>query len=66
MIPFHRFLIGTAIMFCAGMAWWSYDAYRLGDGTVQLVIAIAFAAGGGALSYYLKHLRRFLHPGSRH
>ena len=28
MILFHRFLIGTAILFCAGFAWWSLEASR--------------------------------------
>jgi len=64
MIPFHRFLIGTAIAFCAGMAWWSFSAYRLDGDQMQLAIAIVFVAAGAALSYYLKHLQRFLHPGS--
>lgn len=66
MIPFHRFLIGTAIAFCAGMAWWSYGAYRLAGDNVQLATTIAFVVGGAALTYYLTHLQRFLHPGARH
>ena len=28
MIPFHRFLITTAILFCVGFAAWAFVAYR--------------------------------------
>ena len=61
MIIFHRFLIGTAILFCAGFAWWSLAAYRVSGNTVQLSMAIAFGVATIALAYYLKNLRRFLH-----
>jgi hypothetical protein len=60
MITFHRVLIGTAILFCVGFAGWSGAAYRAGGGTVPLILAIAFGAGGVALGYYLRHLNRFL------
>ena len=61
MIIFHRFLIGTAIVFCAGFARWSLMAYRTSGEALQLSMAIAFAVAAIALSYYLKNLRRFLH-----
>ena len=61
MIIFHRFLIGTAIIFCAGFAWWSYAAYRASGSAGQLTLAIVFAVAALALAYYLKNLRRFLH-----
>lgn len=60
MIAFHRFLIGTAIVFCAGFAVWALLAFRAGGGTVPLVLGVVFAAATLALSYYLKNLRRFL------
>lgn len=61
MIPFHRFLISTAIIFCLGFAGWAFMAYRAtGDGR-NLAFAIGFAIAGGILGYYLKHLNRFLH-----
>ena len=60
MIPFHRFLIGTAIVFCGGLAVWMFSAYRAGGDTILLVLAVAFAIGAAALSYYLAHLSRFL------
>ena len=61
MIIFHRFLIGTAIVFCAGFAWWSQAAYRASGSTLQLALAIVFAVAALALAYYLKNLRRFLY-----
>lgn len=61
MIPFHRFLIGTAIVFCLGFAWWAFAAYRSTGGGRELAFAIAFAVAGAALGYYLKNLNRFLH-----
>ena len=60
MIPFHRFLIGTAILFCAGFAVWALAAFRAGGGAGPLVLSVAFAIAAAALSYYLKNLRRFL------
>ena len=60
MIPFHRLLISTAIVFCAGFtAWaaWSYGESRNG---ASLVLALGFAVATVALAYYLRHLKRFL------
>ena len=53
MIPFHRILITTGIVFCGGFALWS-----LWRG--QMALGIGFAALGVALTYYLRHLRRFI------
>jgi uncharacterized membrane protein YdjX (TVP38/TMEM64 family) len=61
MIPFHRFLIGTAICFCLGFAAWAFAGYRSTASTGQLALAIVFAGGGVLLGYYLKNLDRFLH-----
>ena len=60
MIAFHRFLIGTAILFCAIFAVWSIVAYRADGGAVPLALGIGFAAAGAGLGYYLKNLGRFL------
>ena len=60
MIPFHRLLIATAIVFCAGFAAWSAWDYRQTPSTGTLAVGITFAAAAAALSYYLRHLRRFL------
>ena len=60
MIPFHRFLITTAILFCVGFAGWAFVAYRASGAGADLGFAVAFAVAGGVLGYYLKNLRRFL------
>ena len=61
MIPFHRFLITTAILFCAGFAVWAFVEYRATGAGSSLVFALGFALAGGVLGYYLKNLNRFLH-----
>ena len=61
MIPFHRLLITTAILFCVGFAAWTFVAYRSGGSAADLALALAFAIAAGALGYYLKNLNRFLH-----
>ena len=44
MILFHRFLIGTAILFCAGFAAWSLNAARSSGSTGLLALgAVAIA-----------------------
>jgi len=60
MIAFHRFLIGTAILFCAGFSVWALLAFRANGGVMPLVLGVTFALCTLALSYYLKNLRRFL------
>ena len=61
MIPFHRFLISTAILFCLGFAAWAFAAYRTSGAGRELAFAIGFAVAGVVLGYYLKNLNRFLH-----
>lgn len=61
MIGFHRVLIATAIVFCAGFGAWSFVAYRGSGSTGLLVLALSFAVAAAALGYYLRHLNRFLH-----
>ena len=53
MIPFHKLLISTAVLFCAGVAAWS-----LWRGAVAL--GVAFAVLALALGYYLTNLKRFI------
>ncbi len=60
MIAFHRFLIGTAIAFCAGFSVWSFVSYRAEGSVVALVLAVSFAVATALLTYYLAHLKRFL------
>jgi len=60
MIPFHRLLISTAIVFCAGFAAWAGVSYWASRSTVAFGLALAFLAFAAGLSYYLRHLNRFL------
>ncbi len=60
MIAFHRLLIGTAIVFCAGFSIWSVLSFTANGSVPVLVLGILFALATAALSYYLAHLRRFL------
>lgn len=56
MIIFHRFLIGTAILFFAGFGVWAI--LQNGAGLLALGAGSLLVAAG--LSYYLKNLKRFL------
>ncbi len=60
MIIFHRFLIGTAILFSAGFAIWSFASFQERGGGLLLFLGVFFAGATLALSYYLKNLKRFL------
>ena len=53
MISFHRLLITTGIIFCAGFAVW-----LIWRG--QMALGLGCVALGAALTYYLRHLRRFI------
>lgn len=61
MIYFHRFLIGTAILFCGVFSWWSFEASSVSGAWSLRMLAVAFAIAVVALAYYLKNLQRFLH-----
>ena len=60
MIPFHRLLITTAIIFCAGFAIWCGWDYRQTRSGGTLAVSLVFVVATGALAYYLRHLNRFL------
>ena len=60
MIPFHRLLIVTAIVFCGGFALWAGVRYLLSGGTGMLALTIVFVALAAGLTYYLRNLKRFL------
>lgn len=60
MIPFHRLLIGTAILFFAGFAVWAVLWFRNNGDAVVLALGVASAVVAAAFGYYLKNLRRFL------
>ncbi len=60
MIPFHKLLISTAIVFCAGLGVWAGVQYRATGASGALVLAVACFAAAAGLAYYLRHLKRFL------
>ena len=60
MIYFHRFLIGTAILFCGGFSIWTLSNFVGDKNPVSLALFVGFAVATAALAYYLKHLKRFL------
>jgi hypothetical protein len=60
MIPFHRLLISSGIVFCVGFALWSGWDYRQSRSVGALIGAVIFAAAALALTYYLRNLKRFL------
>jgi hypothetical protein len=58
-IPFHRLLIATGILFTGGFALWALVRYPQ-DGPWMLALAGVSGAAAAALAFYLRHLRRFL------
>lgn len=60
MIPFHRVLITTAIVFCGGFALWALAQYVVSQRSGMMALAIIFALLAVALGYYLRNLKRFL------
>ena len=60
MIPFHRILISSGIVFCVGFALWCGWAYKESRTPGTLVIGLVFMAAAIALTYYLRNLKRFL------
>ncbi len=60
MIPFHRVLITTAIVFCAGFAAWGWREYQASHTAWALASSIAFAAFAVGFAVYLSQLKRFL------
>jgi len=60
MIPFHRVLITTGIVFCAGFALWALGQYITVRTLGMLFLTIIFALLALGLTYYLRHLKRFL------
>lgn len=60
LVRFHRVLIASAIVFCAGFSALELFAYSRDGGTLELILGLAFALAAGALIFYLWHLRRIL------
>jgi len=60
LIGFHRFLIASAIVFCALFAAWEFRRFTVDGGFPALALGITFAVLAAALGYYLANLARFL------
>ena len=60
MIPFHRLLIGTAILFFAGFAIWAGLWFRSTGQAAVLALGLGSGLVAAGFGYYLKNLRRFL------
>ncbi len=60
LITLHRILIATMIAFCGYFAWFQARRWRDDGSTVALLLAIACALVGVALTWYLTNLRRFV------
>ena len=61
LIGFHRLLIATAIVFCAGYAGWEARAFVRGSGGVgSLLLAVVFGLISVGFIFYLIHLSRIL------
>lgn len=60
LVPFHRVLIATAIVFCAGFSWWMFSLGGDGGPLGYRVIGIVFAVFAAGLVVYLWNLGRVL------
>jgi len=59
-ILFHRFLIGTAIAFCALFSVWGWREYQASHTTWALASSIAFGVFTVGFAVYLAYLKKFL------
>lgn len=60
LIGFHKVLIASAILFCAGFGGWRLVAFTRGGGTADLVVALIAATAAAGLGVYLAKLGRIL------
>lgn len=60
LVGFHRLLIATAVLFCAGFGGWQAVEFVGGAGGVSGLLGAAFLAGAAGLGFYLSRLERFL------
>lgn len=59
LVAFHRFLIGAAILFCAGYGVYELLGWQEG-GTASVVLGVVFLLLAVLLAVYLWRLNRFL------
>ena len=60
LISFHRILIAVAILFCAGYGVYELSTFARSGETGSLLISGFFFVVTAGLTYYLRHLKRFL------
>lgn len=60
LIGFHRVLIASAIIFCAGFGLWQLAAFTRTGRTADLLLAFGSGLAAAALILYLMFLRRVL------
>jgi hypothetical protein len=60
LVPFHRVLIATGIIFCAGFSWWMFSKTSEGGSTPYGLLGAVFAILAVVLAIYLWNLRRVL------
>ncbi|MBI4788884.1 MAG: hypothetical protein HY782_17775 [Chloroflexi bacterium] len=60
LVAFHKFLIATGIVFCAGYALRQVSHFRATGDSGALVAAIVFGAAALGLGLYLNHLHAIL------
>lgn len=60
LVAFHRFLIGTGIVFCFGYAAWELVLWWVTRASGSLALGLTFLVLGALLVFYLSRLRRFL------
>lgn len=60
LVQFHRVLIASGILFCAGFSAWELLRWRDSGAMLDLALGLAFALGAGLLLLYLLQLRRVL------
>lgn len=60
LVGFHKVLIASAILFCAGFGGWRLLHWSRGGSASDLLLGLAFGLAALALAVYLALLRRFL------
>jgi heme/copper-type cytochrome/quinol oxidase subunit 1 len=60
LVPFHRVLIATAIVFCGGFSWWMFSMSGRDDTAPYGLMGAVFAVLAIVLAIYLWNLRKVL------
>lgn len=63
LVGFHKLLIASAVLFCAGFGGWQVIEFLGNGGGTSGLVGAAFLIGAGGLAFYLTRLDRFLGRG---